>query len=118
MASSWLSSGAVPEEVAARVSAMIRATNHLDEPPSDPDAQLLCDIDLSILGRAVSEFDEFERRIRQEYASVPEPLYRKGRAEVLNALLRRRSIYHTDRFARRYEGSARRNLERALTSLR
>ena len=105
-----------PRGAAERIAAMVLATKHADL-PADPDIQLLCDIDLSILGREVSVFDEFERRIRQEYAWVPEAVYCRARSEVLSGFLRRRTIYHTDRFAQRYEGSARRNLERALAAL-
>ena len=108
--------GAAPLGAPERVAAMVLATKHLDL-PTDSNTQLLCDIDLSILGREPSEFGEFERRIRQEYAWVPEPMYRRARAEVLNGFIRRRSIYHTDRFVQRYEGAARRNLERAVAAL-
>lgn len=116
MAESALSAGAALREVSERVARLVIATNHRDL-ASDPDAQLVCDIDLSILGRDADEFGEFERRIRQEYAWVPEPLYRRGRSEVLTGFLRRRSIYHTDRFAERYEAAARRNLEQVLAFL-
>jgi predicted metal-dependent HD superfamily phosphohydrolase len=116
MAQSALTAAAASSGVPERVAAMVMATKHLDL-PSDPDTQLLCDIDLSILGREVAEFDQFEWRIRQEYAWVSEPTYRSARSEVLNGFLRRRSIYHTDRFAQRYERKARQNLERVLAAL-
>ena len=116
MALSALTAGAASPGVPERIAAMVVATKHLDL-PSDADTQLLCDIDLSILGREVAEFDQFEWRIRQEYAWVPEPMYRSARSGVLNGFLRRRSIYHTDRFAQRYERKARHNLERVLAAL-
>jgi predicted metal-dependent HD superfamily phosphohydrolase len=106
----------VPLEVARRVAELVLATRHLTL-PREPDAQLLCDIDLSILGREPDVFDEFERRIRREYHEVPEPIYRSGRAEVLAGFLRRRSIYQTEYFRDRYEQPARANLERILRSL-
>jgi predicted metal-dependent HD superfamily phosphohydrolase len=101
---------------ANRIAELVLATRHLTV-PSDPDMQLLCDIDLSILGREPSVFDEFERRIRQEYDWVPEPVYRTSRSEVLAEFLRRRSIYQTEFFRNRYEGQARANLERLATQL-
>ena len=116
VARSSLSAASAPDGVPQRIATLILATTHADL-PSDPDAQLLCDIDLSILGREVAEFDRFERRIRQEYAWVPEPRYRQARSEVLNGFLQRRSIYHTERFAERYERTARQNLERVLAAL-
>jgi predicted metal-dependent HD superfamily phosphohydrolase len=104
---------AVPLEVSRRVAELVLATRHLTL-AREPDGQLLCDIDLSILGREPEVFDEFERRIRQEYAWVPEPLYRSTRGEVLSGFLRRRWIYQTEQFRNRYEASARANLERTL----
>lgn len=103
-------------EVSRRVAELVLATRHLTI-PRDGDAQLLCDIDLSILGREPAVFDEFERRIRQEYGWVPEPIYRASRSEVLAGFLKRRSIYQTDYFRSRYEAPARENLERALAQL-
>jgi predicted metal-dependent HD superfamily phosphohydrolase len=106
----------VSMEVARRVGELVLATRHLTI-PREPDAQLVCDIDLSILGREPEVFDEFERRIRREYDWVPEPVYRGTRSEILNGFLRRRSIYQTEQFRERYEASARANLVGALELL-
>lgn len=106
----------VPLEVARRVAELILATRHLTI-PREPDAQLLCDIDLSILGREPEVFDEFERRIRREYQAVPEQMYRSGRSEVLAGFLRRQSIFQTEYFWKQYEQPARANLERMLADL-
>ena len=108
-----LGSGAVPSAAVQHVAEMILSTKHLSIPP-EPDTQLLCDIDLSILGRADSKFDDFERRIRQEYAWVPEQAYRTARSSILKTFLQRPAIYQTQPFAERYEAQARRNLERLL----
>ena len=116
LARSVLEGGGVPADIRKRVGELVLATQHVTV-PRDPDAQHLCDIDLAILGRETGEFDEFERRIRQEYAWVPEPAYRHSRAVVLSGFLRRRSIYLTREFANRYEARARQNLERALAAL-
>jgi predicted metal-dependent HD superfamily phosphohydrolase len=116
LARTALSLGAVPREVADRVAALVLATRHASL-PSAPDEQLICDIDLSIFGREPGIFDAFERRIRREYAWVPEPVYRRERSTVLAGFLRRRSIYQTDQFRQRYELLARANLERLLERL-
>lgn len=107
---------AVPLEVSRRIAELVLATRHLAL-AREPDGQLLCDIDLSILGREPEVFDEFERRVRQEYAWVPEPAYRSSRSEVLTGFLRRRSIYQTEFFRARYEEPARANLERSVRNL-
>jgi predicted metal-dependent HD superfamily phosphohydrolase len=116
LARTALSMGAVPHEVADRTAALVLATRHAGVPNS-PDEQLICDIDLSILGREPGIFDAFERQIRREYACVPEPMYRRERSAVLSGFLRRRSIYQTNQFRHRYEALARANLERLIEKL-
>lgn len=107
---------AVPLEIARHVGELILATRHVTL-PREPDSQLLCDIDLSILGRAAAEYDDFEQAIRQEYAQVPEADYRRERSAVLAGLLRREVLYQTDYFRNRFEEQARNNLQRALAAL-
>jgi predicted metal-dependent HD superfamily phosphohydrolase len=106
----------VPPDVAERIRQLILATRHLTV-SAESDTQLLCDIDLSILGREPAVFDEFERRIRLEYDWVPEAVYRTSRAEILSGFLQRRSIYQTQIFRDRYEAQARANLERLTQQL-
>jgi predicted metal-dependent HD superfamily phosphohydrolase len=105
----------VAPAVARHVAALVLETRHL-QPPADPDARLLCDVDLSILGRDPGDFERYERGIRTEYALVPEALYRRERAGVLRRLLQRRPLFGTRHFRRRYEQAARANLARALAA--
>jgi predicted metal-dependent HD superfamily phosphohydrolase len=107
---------AAPPETTRRIAELVLATRHLTV-PRDPAAQLLCDVDLSILGRGPEIFDEFEHRIRQEYHWVPEPAYRLARSEVLTNFLGRRPIYQTEYFRDRYEIQARANLKRVIAQL-
>lgn len=116
LAETSLLAGDVPPEVAQRIARLILATRHLTL-SDDPDTQLLCDIDLSILGREPAVFDEFERRIRREYDWVPEPIYRTSRTEILAGFLRRRFIYQTGVLRNKYEATARANLARLITTL-
>ena len=81
------------------------------------DRQLVVDLDLTILGARRSVYDDFERRIREEYAHVPEPLFRSGRREVLEGFLRRRPIYGVPALADELEAPARANLERRIVEL-
>jgi predicted metal-dependent HD superfamily phosphohydrolase len=104
-------------EVIQRIKQLILATKH-QVAPSDPDQQLLVDIDLSILGRELAVFDRFDAQIRQEYAWVPEEEYRPGRAKVLQQFLDRPNIYSTPMMRERYEQQARSNLQRAINALR
>ena len=68
-------------------------------------------------GHRFRHFAAYEEAIRREYAHVEPALFRRGRAQILEAFLGRRRIYGTDHFHRRYEAVARRNLEGALGRL-
>jgi len=106
----------VPEDRWQEVARLIRLTDHA-APATDPVAALVCDVDLSILGRGPVEFAEYERRIREEYRNVSEPVYRMGRSAVLSSLLARDPLYRSPYFRSRYESTARRNLIQALDRL-
>ncbi len=106
----------LPDGFAQRVESMILATKH-KEMPTDPDAQLVVDCDLSILGKPEAEFDAYDAAIRKEYSWAPEQEYRRGRAAVLSGFLARRAIYSTAFFRERYEQKARENIARALLGL-
>ena len=112
----------VDEDAAARVAGLVLATKHDAAPaaalePGSADAQLLVDVDLSILGSDQPRFTEYEQQVRQEYAWVPDELFRPGRARILTLFLERSSIYSTAWFAGRLEEKARRNLSLALQNL-
>jgi len=79
-----------------------------------PDAALLIDIDLSILGQSEDRFNEYERQIREEYSWVPGIIFKPKRAAILRGFLDRPRLYSTDPFFSNYEQSARANLKRTL----
>jgi predicted metal-dependent HD superfamily phosphohydrolase len=116
LAQAALVEGGAPDATANEVARLVRLTDHV-APPEDPVGELVCDVDLSILGRPAGEFAEYERRIREEYWQIPDPSYRAGRALVLAKLLSRDPLFRTNYFRRRYEDSARHNLRRLLDSL-
>jgi predicted metal-dependent HD superfamily phosphohydrolase len=116
LAETALAACAAPLETGRRVAELVLATHHLTV-PRNPDARLVCDIDLSILGREPAVFDRFERAIRQEYAHIAEAEYRHERAAVLAGFLRRKSLYQTEYFRARFEQQARTNLKRGLRAL-
>lgn len=116
LAEGALTAAEAPVESSRRIAKLVLATQHLAA-PRDPDAQLICDIDLSILGREPAVFDRFERAIRQEYVHIAEPEYRHQRAAVLAGFLRRESLYQTEYFRDRFEQQARINLNRLMPDL-
>ena len=104
------------EATIARVQALVLATaDH--QPGDDPDAALLSDADLSVLGSDPRRYGAYRRAIRQEYAHLPDATYRLGRAAVLRAVLDRPVLFHTDALRSRYEPQARRNLAAELAEL-
>ena len=116
-ASRALGATGIPSAMAAEVARLVLLTRHT-APAPDPAGRLICDVDLSILGRPPEDFYEFERRIRAEYAWVPEETYRAVRVDILTGFLRRAPLYLTEHFRRKYESAARRNLEAAVARLR
>jgi len=104
------------ERQAREVARLIHLTDHA-RPAEDAVGALVCDVDLSVLGRPAAEFAEYERRIRAEYGEVPEPLYRAGRATILARFLARDSLYRSGHFRALYEEAARRNLRHSLDRL-
>ena len=110
-----LAAGAAPE-TAGRVHALIMVTRH-DQPPKTPDAALLLDIDLAILGAPAAIFDAYEQQIFREYQAVPSAAFRSNRARILKGFLDRERIYHTPRFHDQRETQARANLARSIQAL-
>ena len=92
------------------------ATRH-EAVPRGVDAEILVDVDLSILGASRERFDEYERQVREEYAWVPDFLYRRERGKILKDFLARPRIFSTALFRSRYEEQARSNIGRSLERL-
>jgi predicted metal-dependent HD superfamily phosphohydrolase len=103
--------------VAERVAQLVLATARHEAAADDPDAQLLLDIDLAILGAAPARFDEYERQVRAEYAHVDETEFRGGRARILAGFLARPRLYATQPFHDALEQHARDNIARSLSAL-
>lgn len=106
----------VSSEQANRIYALILVTTH-DAVSAGRDAAVLVDVDLSILGANAARFAEYERQVREEYAWVPEPLYRKARRQILRGFLERERIYSTEYFYTQHEAQARENIARSLERL-
>ena len=104
------------DDLDARVSDLVLTTKtHL--PGSIPDAALLIDIDLSILGKPAKRFDEYEAAIREEYSWVSMNVYCEKRAAILQSFLQRDRIFRTPFFFDRYEVQARQNLANSIGKL-
>lgn len=115
-ASTELGRAGVADPVIERVAGLVLATKHATA-PQDPDAQLLVDIDLAIFGADEPRFTEYERQIREEYAWVPDPVFRQKRGEILAGFLARPKLYLTAAVGATREAPARANLRRAISAL-
>jgi len=102
-----------PAEACNRVHAHVMATRH-KAVPRGTDAELLVDVDLSILGAGPERFDQYERQVREEYAWVPDFMFRRERKAILKEFLARPQIFSSTHFRNRYEQQARSNIERSL----
>jgi predicted metal-dependent HD superfamily phosphohydrolase len=115
-AASCLQRAGVPLPTVDKVTALILATRH-HAAGAGPEACLLVDIDLAILGTPPARFREYERQIRAEYAHVPDDVFAHKRREILEDFLRRPALFATPAGRARYEVQARINLSEALARL-
>jgi predicted metal-dependent HD superfamily phosphohydrolase len=111
-------------DTAQRVHDLVMATRHGITQETAPaalglslDAQLLVDIDLSILGSPAERFECYDQDVRKEYAWVPGFRYQKARAQVLQSFLDRPRLYQGEHAVALLEAQARINLTAALSRL-
>jgi predicted metal-dependent HD superfamily phosphohydrolase len=101
----------IPE---GRVVASLILKTKTHEAEDDPDAHVVIDADLAILGASDLAFRAYADQIRQEYAWVPEPDYQIGRRQVLERFLARPRIFH---HLAQLEKPARRNIAAEIAQL-
>ena len=112
----------VRDDTRLRAIRMIEATaahglaDDLSENDRSDMAEFL-DMDLSILGAPPADFDGYERAIREEYAFVPEALFRAARRGILERFLERPTLYFSDWGRERFEAGARSNIAASITAL-
>ncbi len=99
-----------------RVERYILATRH-DATPEEPDAALIMDIDLAVLGDEPPRYRQYAADVRQEYAHVEDGAFRAGRAALLKRFLGRECIYSTLHYRKLLEDRARANIVAELDSL-
>ena len=102
------------DEAAERIHLLVMATRH-DAVPEGRDAELLIDIDLSILGAEPARFAEYERQVHAEYAFVPAEVRLPRRRAILQRFLDRDAIYATPRMHALLEDRARTNLQQSIS---
>lgn len=107
----------VDDAVVREVVRLVELTATHEVAPSDRNGSVLCDADLAVLATDPDSYAAYAAAVRQEYAQVPEPLFRAGRSRVLRTLLDRDQIYGTATGRAWWEAAARRNLAAELVRL-
>jgi len=105
-----------PDQVEQIASLVLLTAGHDGEAPDGLTRSFL-DADLWILAAEPRRFDAYCAQIRAEYAHVPDPAYRAGRAALLEDLRDRPALYRTAHARAQWEPRARNNLDRELTRL-
>jgi predicted metal-dependent HD superfamily phosphohydrolase len=105
-----------PEDKIDTCKEMILATKaHTISPNAD--TNLFTDADLSILGQPPETYKQYCLKIRKEYSTYPDIVYKPGRKKVLAHFLAMDRIYKTGTFFGKDEKQARENLQRELSQL-
>jgi predicted metal-dependent HD superfamily phosphohydrolase len=109
--------GLVGEPEVAEVARLVRLTEHHRPAPDDANGAALSDADLAVLASGPERYHRYVEDVRREYSSVPAAEFRRGRAEVLRALVGQERLFRTDHGARHWEEPARRNVAAELAEL-
>jgi predicted metal-dependent HD superfamily phosphohydrolase len=98
------------------VARLVLATKSHKVDTGDINGSVLSDADLSVLGAPALRYRQYADTVREEYASVPDDVFRPARAQVLAALLDG-PIFHTAPGRERWEEQARRNVGEEISEL-
>ena len=109
LAKAFLSKNNVPQDCVERIYTLIMYTKD-HAVPDNLDAQLMLDIDLSILGTTRDIYQQFEKDIRKEYKRVPFFIFKKKRKAILESFLNRPRLFQTQYFFDLFEAQAKDNL--------
>ncbi|WP_380278255.1 hypothetical protein [Kitasatospora purpeofusca] len=112
-----LSAAGLPAARVEEVTRLVRLTVTHHPGPGDRDGEVLCDADLAVLGGPPQAYAAYAAAVREEYAFVPEPDFRAGRAAVLRRLLALPALYRTPTAHARFDAAARTNLAAELARL-
>ena len=110
-----LARAGLEQEDLNQVARLVRLTETHVPGARDPEGELLCDADLSILAAEPDAYARYVEQIRAEYATVPEQDFLARRLAILTELAGR-EIFRTSK-GRRLTAAARVNLEAEMRTL-
>jgi predicted metal-dependent HD superfamily phosphohydrolase len=76
----------------------------------DLDAQIFLDCDIIIFASERKDYLNYAKSVRNEYSSIPDTIYHKGRINVLESFLNKNYIFRNKSFQKLYEKKARKNV--------
>ena len=104
-------------ELGDEVARLVRLTARHNPKRGDWTGAVLCDADLRILGSTSNDYASYAAAIREEYALVPDDIFRPSRARILRQFLARATVFHTPVGQKRWENAARVNISREIDHL-
>jgi predicted metal-dependent HD superfamily phosphohydrolase len=107
----------LPAGTIAEVARLVRLTTAHDPAEGDRNGAVLSDADLAILAAPPDGYAAYAAAVREEYATVPDEVFREGRAAVLRSLLDLPALFRTAPARERWEEAARHNLRTELMLL-
>jgi predicted metal-dependent HD superfamily phosphohydrolase len=117
LAERMLAETGLPAGTIAEVARLVRLTTTHDPAEGDRNGAVLSDADLAILAAPPDGYAAYAAAVREEYAAVPDELFREGRADVLRSLLALPALFRTASARERWEEAARHNLRTELMLL-
>lgn len=112
-----LTEAGVDADRVREVARLVRLTVTHDPAPADRDGEVLCDADLAVLAGDPADYAAYAASVRDEYAFVPDDVFRSRRADVLRRLLALPTLFRTPYGQERWEDVARRNMSTELELL-
>jgi predicted metal-dependent HD superfamily phosphohydrolase len=107
----------VAPQLVDEVARLVRMTVTHDPARGDRNAEVLSDADLSPLALPAADYRRNTAVIRAEYAHISDDAFRKGRVQVLVAMLECPALFRTDHGHQEWEDAARANMRAELADL-
>ncbi|MFG1934116.1 hypothetical protein ACGFK1_26270 [Mycobacterium sp. NPDC048908] len=112
LARDLLATAPIRDEVARLV--LVTKTHKVTD--GDVNGAVLSDADLAVLGSEPLRYLAYAHAVREEYAAVPDEIFKPARAQVLTSLLEG-PLFHTAAGRDRWEDRARRNIAEEIATL-
>jgi predicted metal-dependent HD superfamily phosphohydrolase len=112
LARELLASSPIQDEVARLV--LVTKTHKAAD--GDINGAVLCDADLSVLGSDALRYRAYAAAVRDEYAEIPDAVFKRARARVLASLMDGQ-LFHTTAGRERWDQLARRNITLEIAAL-